>query len=544
MSYYEVPRDVMALDITDEDLRQTPKPVIVNVVGTYDLSNSIINTELLTLRLPGFGFNPHRFAAAKMRLPRAMTLAFCGGRAVCPGSRSVMQARIAALRFTDIQLRAGEYVQFRRFRVENIVMSVWAPFEIALPSIVDEYSARAEYSASKFPGLSFRMGVRMGVVCNVFVTGRCVITGSKNEELSYRTWWWLYTRVLVRHKLGSAAGTTSSAAYRMSTFRRRDTFANDCERISSRHSRREDGPMAQSVYGDYLAMTPRMTPMHVPATPRDATPRFHDADVGEISDVQVYFERMNMYFGSHSVHCPFVCANRARERLEWHEHLCAIERAAADTPMALIAVLAKHVAAQCVSSAAFIRTEDMRAVAARYQQQLSAAIGVQRLQLTASDGDGGPFRGHSVACPFLARCTRTAWEAERHRLEVALAGGVDADDYSMDAICAQHTAAGCTGFDVDDASATPADTIRWFIVQLHTAAGDFEDSAAAAAASPNSDENALDDSITLPATTLSLEDVQDYEARYRLDAIREQADIDFGVSFAEIFEQLDGIMAL
>jgi len=197
---FEAPRDLLTLSISDDDLRRTPKPVIVNVVATYSFSNPAINTELLTMRLPGIGFNPRRFAAAKMRLPRPMTLAFCGGCAVCPGSRSVMDARIAALRFTDYQLRSGEYVQYRRFRVQNIVMSVWMPFEVDMTSIIDEWSAHAEYTPSRFPGASFRFGCGDGnIVFNVFVTGRVIITRSRNEQHSYRAWFWFYTNVLVRH---------------------------------------------------------------------------------------------------------------------------------------------------------------------------------------------------------------------------------------------------------------------------------------------------------------------------------------------------------
>lgn len=152
---FEAPRDVLALAISEDDMRRTPKPVIVNVVATYNFTNASINTELLTLRLPGIGYNPRQFAAAKMRLPRPMTLAFCGGCAVCPGSRSVMDARLAALRFTEYHRRCGEYVQYRRFRVQNIVMSVWTPFEIDMPAIIEEWSALAEYTPSRFPGASF-----------------------------------------------------------------------------------------------------------------------------------------------------------------------------------------------------------------------------------------------------------------------------------------------------------------------------------------------------------------------------------------------------
>ena len=182
-----VPQDIAALQVSADELRTTPRPIIVNVVATYDLTNPTINTEMLTMRLPGLGYHPQRFAAAKMRLPRAMTLTFCGGRAVCPGSRSVQGARQAALRFAEVQLRSGEYVQYRRFRLQNIVMSVWADFEVELRAIQEQYSARTDYCDSRFPGLSFRIGSgKRRIVCNIFVTGRVVITGSRDEEHSYK----------------------------------------------------------------------------------------------------------------------------------------------------------------------------------------------------------------------------------------------------------------------------------------------------------------------------------------------------------------------
>jgi len=183
----KVPQDIGALQVSEDELRTTPRPVIVNVVATYNLNNPTINTEMLTMRLPGLGFHPQRFAAAKMRLPRAMTLTFCGGRAVCPGSRSVQGARQAALRFAEVQLRSGEYVQYRRFCLQNIVMSVWADFEVELRAIQEQYSARTDYCDSRFPGLSFRIGSgKRRIVCNIFVTGRVVITGSRDEEHSYK----------------------------------------------------------------------------------------------------------------------------------------------------------------------------------------------------------------------------------------------------------------------------------------------------------------------------------------------------------------------
>ena len=611
---YEIPRDVLALDITDDDLRQTPRPTIVNVVATYDLSNPIINTELLTLRLPGLGYNPQRFAAAKMRLPRAMTLAFCGGRAVCPGSRSVMQARLAALRFTDIQLRAGEYVEYRKFRVQNIVMSVWAPFEIELKEIIDEYSARAEYPDTKFPGLTFRMGSH--VVVNIFVTGRCVITGSKSERLSYCSWWWLYTYVLKRHMRGSAAGTTSSSSYRMSTFRRCDTFVDDCERLSTRYTRRNDGPLANSAYSHLLATTPRMTPVHTPATPRTARALPAAAAAAPVSSgVQLYFERMNTHFSGHTVQCAFVRIERAKERSYWYAQLCALERllvAPTWNPRDIALVLARHASAQCTAPATLLHRDTSTALMRTYCSQLRTAIGEPLLALIHTDIVANaddvtdhhstplpPLHGHSITCPFINMAltsdakARKAWTRERERLEVALAGGVDDPAYSLSAIINQHASAGCCVSTVDDddddemalratsgstdddmalratsgstdddmalratsgstdddmalyatsdskrggggapvggcgGGAPIEDTVRVFISQLHTVCCDFDGLAQRIDAIALGDDGAhgsttsmVVDASCADELALSIDDVQDYEARFRLDQIR------------------------
>lgn len=143
MDYHDVPADVLKLQITEEDLRCTPKPNIVNVVATGCLWNPFMDAETVTFRYPGFGYNPQRFAAVKMRQGRAMALVFCGGRVVCPGARSVMDARLAFLQFTNLLLDAGELVCFRRFRVQNIVCHCWAPFELELAAIQQGGRGRA-----------------------------------------------------------------------------------------------------------------------------------------------------------------------------------------------------------------------------------------------------------------------------------------------------------------------------------------------------------------------------------------------------------------
>jgi len=385
---YDIPANVMALPVTDDELRRAPKPVIVNVVATYDLWNTTIDPETLTLRLPGFGFNPQRFAAMKMRLGRAMTLAFAGGRAVCPGARRVMDARMAALQFTGLLLAAGEPVCHRSFRIQNIVCSCSAPFEIELVDISNEYSGNAEYKTDKFPGLSFRMprrgNQRRGIVFNIFVTGEVVITGthahvagrgrshfvsllltigSRDYEESARAWWWLYTYVLLRHRRGTAIRSTSSAAYKVQTHRAKDTFAADCDRLVGKYARRADGPLAQSKYAPLMRTprtglglaTPARTAM-VPATPDHG---MSSSSSSSQQGVRVLLHRMEHKFPGHTIHCPFVRGSIVSDRPAeldddrasdvWQQQVRDMECAVAGLAAAPAAVvLQDHVQAGCM----------------------------------------------------------------------------------------------------------------------------------------------------------------------------------------------------
>lgn len=403
---FDIPRNVLDLPITENDLRQTPKPVIVNVVATYDLWNRGIDAEKLTLRLPGFGFDPQRFAAVKMRMNRAMTLVFCGGRAVCPGARRVSDARLSALRFTQMLLDAGEQVTFRRFRVQNIVCSCWAPFEVEIADIIREYSGNAEYKDDKFPGLQFRMN-DPGTVFNIFVTGQVVITGSRDYEHSIRSWWWLYTHVLVRYRRGTAARSTSSAAYKAQMQRARDTFASDCNMLAAKHARRENGPLARSEYGEFLR-TPMNTGSRA-ATPF-ATPTMGAfAGAGPVKSVAgkntpgggviVLFQRIERVFRNHTLHCHFVrgardgpaVPNDEEAKPFWADLRREIECALAGAPgQTLHELVDEHRKAGCVSLSVVRNTKETDEAARCFLGELHEAIeGPGANEEKAGAGDSG-----------------------------------------------------------------------------------------------------------------------------------------------------------
>lgn len=465
----DVPRDVLALDITEDDMRMTPKPVIVNCVATYNFTNRQIATELVTLRLPGMEYNPRRFVPGQLRMPRSMTLVFSGGGAVCPGSRSVADARLAILNFIEMHLRCGEYVQMSNFGIENIVMSVCLPFEVQLTTMVEEWSAYADYDSAKFPGASFRFGCGKNgtIVFNVYVGGKVVITRSRNVEHSYKAWYWFYTHVLLHHQLGTAAGTTSSSAYRMEAHRRRDTFADDCSRLASRHIRRPSGAMATTpAYSEHVTATPRSS--------RHSTPSLASTPLRS-SSTTVSFERPVSLL-THSYTCPYVKLAREGDDAVYAAY-CEVRDGTGD--------LDTHGDASCVR----VSRDDLAA-------QLLAILGKERVHRVEV-----LLAGHTLACPLVmvaSGAERRVWLAHCERLEGVLAGAEPAHD-----VLRPCRRAGCFAADhVDFTSAEHVDTlVRTFSSQLLAALKVLDET------SP--DPHAID-----------VEAVVDYEARFSLDALR------------------------
>lgn len=427
----EAPRDVLSLIITPQDIRSVPVPGIMNVVGTMTFRNPLVNMELLAMRLPGVSYNPHRFAAIIMRMPRPMALAFCSGDVVCPGARSITDARMAALRFVEYLLRSGEYVQMRSFTIENVVMTVRVEFEIELTSLVSNWSTHTEYQAGKFPGAVFKLPCNGGeVTFTVFVSGSVNITGLASVDYLRRAWYWFYREVLLHHKKGTIAGTTSSAAYRMATMRQRDTFAADCSNMVSAHVRRPEGPMARSVYSQYVSHTPRTARTHTVVRPIE-----HQAP---------------QMLAGHSNMCPFIRVPLSQANMYWYSEYIAPRHDHATTGCAI------------------------REPAA-IKEQLANAIGIHRL--SRIHGDVAPLKGHTLDCPLVKvreADEKTTWTLERHRLEAGISG-IAVDDFSLASTLDVHRRAGCFAADeIDWDSDDALDALaRALISQLHVACKDF-----------------------------------------------------------------------
>ena len=384
---FDIPHDILALQITPNDLRTVPKPVISNVVVTFSFGNRCIDTDLLTTRMPGLAFNPQNFAAIKIRGQRAMALGFVSGEGVSPGARSIEDARLYVLRFIRLYLDDGQLVHYNNFHVENIVCTVWAPFEIDIDAIKAAYSIFIEYTNDKFPGLIFRMR-NSKIVFNIFVSGRVIIAGSHNYDHSIKYWWWLYTNVLTRYQRGSVTRSTNSARYKRE-LHQHDKLTEQCNIISSRFARREDGPLANSQYGSMIN-TPRGTPMHMPTTPlhisRSTSPtrHLHTAPQPQTSMVTIIMDRMASLFVGHAIHCPYVTTQDTsiwtQDSLQFDVALAHIDND--ETQLSTLTELIQpHITHGCVHANVLRSTPEIIAYARKCQIQLTTAT-------TTSSTDG------------------------------------------------------------------------------------------------------------------------------------------------------------
>jgi len=252
--------------------------------------------------------------------------------------------------------------------------------------------------------------------------------------------------------------------------------------------------MARSVYSAYIGQTPRTARAHAPATMRVA-----EAEASAASSAHAAADPGSHFLG-HTAACPFIRGGAGES--EWYESLLQYD----DDDTYVDALLDSHARVGCV-----VMTRE------QLVEQLVSAIGRDRLERV--HGDAAPFHGHTLACALVRAPADEAegvWRDERGRLEAGL-GGVGVAGFTLDDVLRRHRDAGC--FAADDIDWTSpdavADVARHLIAQLHLACHDFDD---------DDDDGGADDVAWLDAPVLSVDDVNDYEAQYRLDTIRDHAD--------------------
>jgi len=159
-------------------------PIIHNVVATASLGVDL-DLKKIALTARNAEFNPRRFAAVILRIrdPKSTALVFKSGKLVVTGTKSQEEARNAARKFGRVITKVGyPEARFKGFKVENLVSTFTVPFPIHLEQLYKNLPANvhSQYEPEVFPELIFK--VPTGGTVLVFVSGKCVMIGMKNQE--------------------------------------------------------------------------------------------------------------------------------------------------------------------------------------------------------------------------------------------------------------------------------------------------------------------------------------------------------------------------
>lgn len=127
-------------------------------------------------------YNPRRFAAAIIRIrePKTTALVFSSGKMVCTGAKSEEFCLQAAKKFSKTIKKIGFKVQFKDFKIQNVVASCDFKISINLEGLALEHDKFSQYEPELFPGLIYRMG-KPKLVMLIFVSGKVVFTGAKTR---------------------------------------------------------------------------------------------------------------------------------------------------------------------------------------------------------------------------------------------------------------------------------------------------------------------------------------------------------------------------
>ena len=185
-----------------------------NVVATFNLGVDYLDLRAIALRKPFIEYNPHKFAAATIRIrePRTTALAFASGNMVCTGAKTEIEARIAGRKYVRVLQKHGIPVSFRSFKIQNIVASAELPHTLKLLELSRAYGPYVSYEPDLFPGLVFRT-TEPKLVFLLFRSGKIVITGAKCREEIEKTWKSLFYGIVTKF-IDYEDTSTSSSDYR------------------------------------------------------------------------------------------------------------------------------------------------------------------------------------------------------------------------------------------------------------------------------------------------------------------------------------------
>ena len=151
-----------------------------NIMASVNMGTRL-DLDKITQTARNAEYNPKRFQAVIMRIrdPRTTALIFASGKMIVTGARSEEAASIAAKKYVAIIQKVGFPARFEEFKVQNMTASCDAGFPIRLEGLAFAHPAQSTYEPELFPGLVYRLAEPKCVLL-IFVSGKCVLTGSKS----------------------------------------------------------------------------------------------------------------------------------------------------------------------------------------------------------------------------------------------------------------------------------------------------------------------------------------------------------------------------
>ena len=198
----------------DDAYAKTPPFQLQNVVATFNIGIDRVDLRDLALTRPFIEYNPHKFAAATMRIasPRTTALGFASGNMVCTGAKNEALSRLASRKYVRLLQKHNVPVSFRDFKIQNIVAATNVQRTIKLNELAQAYGPYVSYEPDLFPGLVFRTTAPK-LVFLIFRSGKIVITGAKKREQIASTYDKLYQNV-IKHFFDKIGSSSSSSEYR------------------------------------------------------------------------------------------------------------------------------------------------------------------------------------------------------------------------------------------------------------------------------------------------------------------------------------------
>jgi len=159
---------------SNQDPNQEVDIVINNVVGSFSVK---CHLNLRDIALRGHNVEYRRengMVTMKLRRPYTTASMWSSGKITCTGANSEPQAKVAARRYSRVLQKLGFNVNFRNFRVVNVLGTCTMPFAIKITQFSQKYK-EASYEPELHPGVTYKI-IKPKATLKIFSTGSITVT--------------------------------------------------------------------------------------------------------------------------------------------------------------------------------------------------------------------------------------------------------------------------------------------------------------------------------------------------------------------------------